>query len=121
FFRTITIVSIFIISSLITSNLHAQQPEQPISGGTHIGTFQKSGVVPYLYGSNVEIEDPADTLKGWDVHWIGGLHGSQASYSNWSSGGVNAVSATASTLFDALYRKNKWGYHLQIDLKYGRS
>lgn len=116
-----TILSIFIASLLLASNLQAQQVDPPSSGEIHTINSRQSGVAPYLYGTNIEIEDPADTLKGWELHWIGGLHGSQASYSNWSSGGVNAVSATASTLFDALYRKNKWGYHLRINLKYGRS
>src|SRR5699024_7842089 len=62
-----------------------------------------------------------DSLSGWDVQWDGGLQGSQATFSNWSSGGVNAVSGAAMTYFRAMYRKNQFGYVIGVDLKYGRA
>jgi len=62
-----------------------------------------------------------DTLKGWMVNWVGGLNGSQAAYSNWSQGGVNTVSVTASTVFNLQYRKNRFAYLLVTNLKYGRA
>lgn len=62
-----------------------------------------------------------DTLKGWMVKWVGGLNGSQAAYSNWSQGGVNTVSVTASTVFNLQYRKNRFAYLLVTNLKYGRA
>lgn len=63
----------------------------------------------------------SDTLKGWSVNWVGSLHGSQASYSNWSQGGVNSVSGTASTYFNAQFRKNRFSYALATNLRYGRA
>lgn len=63
----------------------------------------------------------ADTLDGWQVDWIGGLNGAQASYNNWSQGGVNTISVTASTVFNAKYRKNKFAYALATNLKYGQA
>jgi hypothetical protein len=113
--------NIFIILMFLSTNLRAQQSGQSAHDKTYHSNFKMSGPASYKYLSNIDVRDTTDTLSGWKLHWIGGLHGSQASYSNWSSGGSNAVSATASTLFDGLYQKNKWGYHLTVDLKYGRS
>lgn len=61
------------------------------------------------------------TLSGWDYEWLGGLNGSQASYQNWSQGGVNTISATASTIFNLMHRKDKFGYKLTVNLKYGKA
>lgn len=63
----------------------------------------------------------SDTLEGWDYDWIGGLNGSQAAYRNWSQGGVNTVSITASSVFNARYRQNKFAYALATNLKYGKA
>jgi len=63
----------------------------------------------------------ADTLKGWRVDWVGGLNGAQASYDNWSQGGVNTISVSASTVLNAKYRKNKFAYALATNLKYGKA
>ena len=46
----------------------------------------------------------------WKKSWVANLNGSQAQYSNWSGGGVNSVAATASTVFSAHYKKDKFGY-----------
>ncbi len=63
----------------------------------------------------------ADTLQGWDLGWVGGLNGAQASYDNWSQGGVNTISVTASTVFSAKYRNNKFAYALSTNFKYGKA
>lgn len=63
----------------------------------------------------------SDTLRGWNVDWVGGLNGSQASYENWSQGGVNTISVTASTVFNAKYRKGQFAYALSTNFKYGKS
>lgn len=62
-----------------------------------------------------------DTLRGWAMDWVGGLNGSQASYSNWSQGGVNTMSVTASTVFNARYRKGRYAYAFSTNLKYGQA
>jgi hypothetical protein len=62
-----------------------------------------------------------DTLKGWANEWVGSLNGSQAAYSNWSQGGVNTISGTASTLYQAKFKKDKFGYGFGLNLKYGKS
>lgn len=63
----------------------------------------------------------SDTLDGWDYEWVGGLNGAQAAYRNWSQGGVNTISVTASSVFNALYRQNKFAYALTTNLKYGKA
>ncbi len=66
-------------------------------------------------------EAPPDSVASWSVEWRGALNGSQASFRNWEQGGVNTVAISARTNFDALYRKNRWGYKLNIGLTYGQS
>jgi hypothetical protein len=63
----------------------------------------------------------ADTLQGWSFDWVSGLNGAQASYDNWSQGGVNTISVTASTVFNAKYRNNHFAYALSTNLKYGKA
>lgn len=62
-----------------------------------------------------------DTLDGWMAAWSGGLNGAQAAYSNWSGGGVNTLSITASTVFDLMYRRDVFSYALSVNLKYGQA
>lgn len=62
-----------------------------------------------------------DTVKGWDLHLTGALNGNQAAYSNWSQGGVNSLALTGATLFQAFYRKDRFGYQTDISLKYGQT
>lgn len=64
---------------------------------------------------------PPDTLSGWDVNWIANLNGSQASYSNWSKGGVNNLSVVAGSQFTSLYRMNAFSYGLRFQTRYGQS
>lgn len=63
----------------------------------------------------------ADSLEGWQMEWVNGLNGAQASYDNWSQGGVNTISVTASTVFDAKFRKNQFAYAFATNLKYGKA
>lgn len=63
----------------------------------------------------------SDTLRGWDYGWVAGLNGSQAAYRNWSQGGVNTISVTASSVFNLRYRMNKFAYALTTNLKYGKA
>jgi len=63
----------------------------------------------------------ADSLQGWKLNWVGGLNGAQASYDNWSQGGVNTVSVTASTVFNAKYRQDRFAYALATNFKYGKA
>lgn len=62
-----------------------------------------------------------DTIRGWVFEWISGLNGAQASYDNWSQGGVNTISVTASNIFNTRYRKGQFAYALATNLKYGKA
>src|SRR5699024_110068 len=63
----------------------------------------------------------ADTLEGWWASWRGGVNGAQAAYDNWSQGGANTISVTASTDFKLLYRKNRFSYALSTNMRYGKA
>ncbi len=62
-----------------------------------------------------------DTLSGWTRTWIANLNGSQASYDNWSEGGVNTVSWAASTVYTKMYRKEQFAFGFRTNLRYGQS
>jgi len=64
---------------------------------------------------------PADTLRGWDAGLIASLNGSQATYSNWSKGGVNNLSAVATSQLIAQFRRDEFSYGLRIRTRYGQS
>lgn len=82
-----------------------------------------SDYVDLIYSTSAEssaiLQDT--TVNGWVLNWVGGFNGSQASYKNWSQGGVNTISVTASTLFNLKYRKKSFGYNLVTNLKYGQA
>lgn len=61
----------------------------------------------------------ADTLKPWKISGIGSLTLNQASFSNWSPGGENSVSATAFLKFYADYTRENFSVNNTVNLKYG--
>jgi hypothetical protein len=63
----------------------------------------------------------SDTLVGWNSNWLGNINGGQAAYNNWSQGGVNTITLTASTVLDVYYRKDRFGYGFSTNLKYGKA
>ena len=100
--QSILVVSITVVIMTISYTLHAQ------TSGPSLGVDK----------SRVEV---SDTLDGWDYNLMAGLNGSQTSFKNWSQGGVNSISGTASSWFEAKYRKDLFGYLLNTNLKYGKS
>lgn len=63
---------------------------------------------------------PADTaLKRWFVQGSGSLSFSQASFSNWASGGQNSIGLNAFINLKANYRKGKHIWGNTVDLGYG--
>ena len=63
----------------------------------------------------------SDTLSGWDYGWVTNINGSQASYSNWSQGGVNNIAATGGSAARAYYREDKFAYGFLINARYGQT
>jgi hypothetical protein len=62
-----------------------------------------------------------DTLRGWDTSWEVGLNGAQASYSNWSQGGVNNIAATGSTTFISVFKKDRFSYGFLANARFGKT
>lgn len=60
-------------------------------------------------------------VNPWSLGWIGTLNGSQATYRNWSQGGVNTVAVTGGTRFTAKYSENRFVLDHSTSLKYGRA
>lgn len=63
----------------------------------------------------------SDTLSGWDYGWVAGLNGSQASYSNWSQGGVNNIAVTGNSTFRSYYRDGRFSYGFLLNTRYGKT
>jgi len=78
------------------------------------------GVVHNLQAQESDLV-PDDTLRGWDVNWVANLNGSQATYSNWSKGGVNSISVVGSSQFTGVYRKRDFSYGLRVRTNYGQA
>lgn len=62
-----------------------------------------------------------DTLSGWDYGWVAGLNGAQASYSNWSQGGVNNIAVSGNSTFRTYYRDGKFSYGFLLNTRYGKT
>ncbi len=62
-----------------------------------------------------------EELEDWESSWSVGVSGSQASYSNWSQGGVNNIAATGRTTFTTVYSKNKFAYGFLFHSRYGKT
>jgi hypothetical protein len=62
-----------------------------------------------------------DTLSGWDYGWVAGLNGAQASYSNWSQGGVNNIAVSGNSVLRSYYRDGKFSYGFLINTRYGKT
>jgi len=60
-----------------------------------------------------------DTLRGGEFSWSGGVNGTQASYRNWSKGGVNTIAITGESNALYLYRDERFQYGTRLTLKYG--
>lgn len=61
---------------------------------------------------------PRDTTY-WQRSFNGGINFNQASFSNWSGGGVNSVALGAVVAARALYEKEKWSWDNTADLQLG--
>jgi hypothetical protein len=62
-------------------------------------------------------QEPAP--KSWEWTGITGLNLNQASFSNWTAGGVNSVAFSALGKFTANHKKDKFTWNNNLNLKYG--
>ncbi len=80
-------------------------------------------VICVVVGVSTSAQAQSDSTKtsDWNLGWIGTLNGSQATYRNWSQGGVNSIAATGGTRFTAKYSMERFTYDHSTSLKYGRA
>lgn len=71
-------------------------------------------IIPFLGWSQ---EDPEP--KSWEYTGITGLNLNQASFSNWTAGGVNSVAFSALGKFTANHKKDKFSWNNNLNLLYG--
>ena len=62
-----------------------------------------------------------DTLKGWENDLRINLNGAQASFENWSEGGVNTISGTFSSNYTKIYRSDLFAFGIRINGRYGQA
>lgn len=62
-----------------------------------------------------------DTLQGRLTSWVVGINGSQASYSNWSQGGVNNIAATGTSTLTIAYKQDRFSYGFLLNTRYGKT
>nr|WP_295383448.1 DUF3078 domain-containing protein [Pseudoxanthomonas sp.] len=79
-------------------------------------------VCVFLIGADIiYASNDSTAVNPWKLGWIGTLNGSQATYRNWSQGGVNTVAVTGGTRFTAKYAQDRFVLDHSTSLKYGRA
>lgn len=71
--------------------------------------------------SSAQIIVVPNDINGWDQTWTANFNGAQARFANWSEGGVNTISGTASTVFTKYFRDGRFTYGFRTHLRYGQS
>ena len=74
-----------------------------------------------LSSSSLQISTKPDSVKYWTRKWVLSLNGSQASYSNWSQGNNNSISATGGNFFNATYKRDRYSFDILINARYGQT
>lgn len=74
----------------------------------------------YFHNGVIQPAD-SDSVPRWSTNFTGSLNGNEAAYSNWSDGGVNSLALTASTVFNSKYVSHRFGYNVDVNLKYGQT
>lgn len=69
----------------------------------------------------LQASNDSTAVNPWSLGWIGTLNGSQATYRNWSQGGVNTVAVTGGTRFTAKFTLDRFVLDHNTSLKYGRA
>ena len=83
-------------------------------------------IIPSVTAAQL-VSDVPDTARvyikkpNWDVNLRAGVNGSQASYRNWTQGGVNNVTASGHTTGTAEYTKGKYRLNSRLNLRYGQT
>lgn len=74
-----------------------------------------------LYGQTPTETPPAEEPESnWERSWVFNVNGNQASYRNWSQGGVNSIAFIAGTLFRVKYNGEKYSNTSRVNLRFGQ-
>ncbi len=79
--------------------------------------FEKITPTVVKNDSSAEEEKPNPWTRSWNLN----INGNQASYRNWSQGGVNTVATTASTLARFKYSGDSFSNTIRFNLQYGQT
>jgi len=77
----------------------------------------------YASENVVKTEQVADTSSKnlWTKSWLLNLSGNQATYRNWSQGGVNTIAITASTLAKFKFSGSNFANSMRVNLQLGQT
>ncbi len=62
-----------------------------------------------------------DEESKWNFNWRASLNGTQASYSNWSQGGVSNLAIIGTSVASAKFQSDKNVFSSTLDLRYGQT
>ena len=113
--------AIWLIVALI-SNVWAFQKSSP--GEEEIRKMLKaqSGKFSYDRPTNDQEQDAeAPKPNPWAKSWMLNISGNQASYSNWSQGGVNSLATSATTNLRLKYNGEEFANSIRVNLQYGQT
>lgn len=71
--------------------------------------------------TNLNDQEAEEKPNPWTKSWNLNLTGNQASYRNWSQGGVNSIASTASTLLRIKYSGDRFSNSFRTNLQYGQT
>ncbi len=116
-------LSIILIQALFSHNVRAFQKTTP--GEKEVreildkqsDKFEKPATISVEVDSSEEVQKPNPWTKTWNLN----INGNQASYRNWSQGGVNTIATTASTLARFKYSGASFSNTFRVNLQYGQT
>lgn len=77
----------------------------------------------YNVQAQTTTNEPTTELEenNWTRSWVFNLNGNQASYRNWSQGGVNSIAFIAGTLFRVKYNGDRFSNTSRVNLRFGQA
>ncbi len=86
---------------------------------SNLAIGQNADVVKVAKAKDIVTAIKVDTVKAWYIDGLASLNFSQASFSNWSSGGQNSLGLNSFISLKANYKKGKNSWGNTLDLGYG--
>ena len=128
------IITFFVISFLMLVNFIAVSAAQPSATDTRFSAASEGELqTHYIDVVTPDIEVLASTMASdsaaadetkvpaWNLGGWFTLNGSQASFRNWSQGGVNNIAGSSTARFTAEYNRARYIINHNTNLRYGQS